>query len=252
MPASYTVHAVRLGVINGDRSESVFGFPKGTRVDIPVFSAAIEGNGQRILVDTGLSNPEHWSSQNRHSIAPEEVLEVALARLNWKLEDVDMIINTHLHYDHCGNNLAFPNAQIYVSRREWDFAANPSNAQMPVYDLDWTGPDLTYMNYTLIDTDDYDVVRGVRVIQTPGHTPGHQSVIVKTDEGLLCVTGDAANMLDNLRLATPPGNFVSASSAVASIRKICDRADRVLINHEPSISPYQSSGFPLAPTPPPG
>lgn len=251
MPPAYTVTAVRLGMINSDRSESLYGSPKGTRVDIPVFCAAIEGNNQRILVDTGLRDPERWSSVNHHSVAPEEALEVALGNLGWKLKDVDIVINTHLHYDHCGNNLAFPEAQMFVSRAEWEFAANPSSAQTPTYDLDWTSPELTYLNYALINHDDWDVVRGVRIIQTPGHTPGHQSVIVTTDEGLLCITGDAANMLDNFRLGTPPGNFTSAPVAVRSLQKIHNRADRVLISHEPSIKPYQNSDFPLVPALPP-
>lgn len=247
MPPIYTAHALRLGMIRSDRSESIHGFPKGTMVDVPVFVAAIEGNGHRILVDTGLTDPEKWSSVNRHSLAPEEAIEVALASLGWKVGDVDIIVNTHLHYDHCGNNLAFPEAQFFVSRTEWDFAGDPSNAQAPTYDLQWTGPKLTYMNYTLVDTDDYDVLPGLRVIETPGHTPGHQSVIVNTVEGLLCVTGDAGNMLDNFRSLTPPGNFVSSRDAIESLRKICSRADRLLINHEPSIKPFQNSDFPLAP-----
>jgi glyoxylase-like metal-dependent hydrolase (beta-lactamase superfamily II) len=89
----------------------------------------------------------------------------------------------------CGKQRRDAGYAIFVSRAEWEFAADPSSAQAVLYDISWTGPDLTYMNYTLISSDHYDVLPGVRIIETPGHTPGHQSVLVNTAEGILCVTG---------------------------------------------------------------
>jgi N-acyl homoserine lactone hydrolase len=246
---TYSVHAVRVGTIHADRCESVYGASPGTMLDLPVYIAAIEGNGHKVLVDTGLSDPAKWSVGNRHIQPPEERIDAALAELGWRTSDVDLVINTHMHYDHSGNNLAFPHAQFYISRAEWEFGAHPSNAQAWTYDLDWTGPELTYMNYTLIDTDDYDVLRGLRIIQTPGHTPGHQSVLVNTAEGILCVTGDAANLLDNFAIPMHVANFVSPRDALASLEKIRSRADRVLVNHEPSIQNFQNSGFPICPEP---
>ncbi|WP_162246752.1 MULTISPECIES: N-acyl homoserine lactonase family protein [unclassified Rhodococcus (in: high G+C Gram-positive bacteria)] len=236
-------------MIHADRCESVYGSEPGTMLDLPVYIAAIEGNGHKILVDTGLSNPEKWSVTNKHLQPAEEQIDGALAHIGWKLTDVDLIINTHLHYDHSGNNLAFPDAQFYISRAEWEFGAAPSNAQCWTYDLDWTGPDLTFLNCTIVDSDDYDVLRGLRVIQTPGHTPGHQSVLVNTAEGVLCVTGDAANLLDNFAIPMHVANFVSPLDAMASLEKIRTLSDRVLVNHEPSITNYQSSGFPVCPDP---
>jgi len=245
----YVVHAVRVGRIHADRCESVYGSPPGTMLDLPVFVAAIEGNGHKILVDTGLSNPGKWSTSNLHVQPHEETIGAALAELGWRTTDIDIVINTHLHYDHSGNNLAFPGARFYISRAEWSFGAYPSNAQAWTYDLNWTGPDLTYLNYTLLDTDDFDVLPGLRIIKTPGHTPGHQSVLVNTAEGILCVTGDAANLLDNFAIPMHVANFVSPQDALASLEKIRALADRVLVNHEPSISNFQNAGFPV---PPPG
>lgn len=245
----YTVHAVRVGMIHADRCESVYGSAPGTMLDLPVYIAAIEGNSHRILVDSGLSDPDRWSAGNRHVQPEGERIDAALAVLGWNIRDVDLVINTHMHYDHSGNNLAFPHAQFLVSRAEWEFSANPSNAQARTYDLDWTGPNLTFLNYTIVEVDDFDVLRGLRIIQTPGHTPGHQSVLVNTSEGVLCVTGDAANLLDNFAIPMHVANFVSPTAAMASLAKIRDRADRLLINHEPSIRNYQSSDFPTCPEP---
>ncbi len=56
---------------------------------------------------------------------PEETIDAALAELGWRRGDVDIVINTHLHYDHAENNLAFPQAQFYVSEAEWHWAVGP-------------------------------------------------------------------------------------------------------------------------------
>src|SRR6476660_1774582 len=134
MIQTYTVHALRLGTIRADKSGTVHGFPPGT-----------------VLKDA-----EKWSGENPHTIKPGQMIDAALAELGWRRRDIDLIINSHLHYDHSENNLAFPQAQFFVSRTEWDFAHDPSHAQATLYTLEWTGPDLTFENYTLVDAEDYD------------------------------------------------------------------------------------------------
>jgi N-acyl homoserine lactone hydrolase len=247
MIPTYTVHTLRLGTIRADKSTAVFGFPPGILLDVPIWAAAVEGNGRRLLVDTGLKDAEKWSRYNPHSIAPNQTIDAALSGLGWRRRDVDLVINSHLHYDHAENNLAFPHAQLFVSRAEWEFAADPGSAQAGLYDLEWTGPDLTHLNYTIVDADHYDVLPGIRIIRTPGHTPGHQSVLVNTDEGILCVTGDAACMMENLTGPTPPGTHVGKGLALDSLRKIITLSDRVLMNHDPELKAYQNSAFPTTP-----
>jgi len=244
---TYDVHAVRLGTIRADKSGTVYGYPKGTVLDVPIWAAAIEGGGRKILVDTGIRDAAKWSEIEPHTIAPEETIDAALAELGWRRRDVDIVINSHLHYDHAENNLAFPQAQFYVSDEEWRWASDPSSAQAWAYDLEWTGDDVTFMDYCLVQRDHYDVMPGLRIIQTPGHTPGHQSVMVNTEEGVLCVTGDAACMMENLTLPTPPGTHIGSALALASLQKIADLSDRVLMNHDPELTRFQGSGFPLTP-----
>jgi len=241
------VHALRLGSIRTEKSAAVQGAAPGI-IDIPVWVAAVEGNGRRMLIDTGIKDAEKWSRGAPHSLELGETIDARLAELGWVRADIDLVINSHLHYDHAENNLALPNAQFFVSRAEWEFARDPSSAQAGLYDFEWTGPDLTFMNYTLIGIDYYDVLPGVRVIQTPGHTPGHQSVLISTDEGVLCVTGDAACLMENLTIPAPPGVHISSAVALDSIDKICRLSDRVLMNHDVQIQQFQSSGFPVVPT----
>ena len=122
MSPIFEVHAIRLGTIRADKSGTVYGYPPGTVLDVPVWAAAIEGGGRKILVDTGIRDAEKWSRVEPHSVTAAESIDAALAELGWRRNDVDTVINTHLHYDHAENNLAFRQAQFYVSAGEWEWA----------------------------------------------------------------------------------------------------------------------------------
>jgi N-acyl homoserine lactone hydrolase len=246
-PPIYTVHALRLGTLTVDRGGMIYGFPRGELIDIPVWSAAIEGGGHRVLVDTGLADPRRWSAYNPCLQRADETLAAALAELGWKHADIDIVVNTHLHYDHCENNPFLPRAQFFVSELEWVHAHRPVPSQAWSYQAPWTGPEVTERNYTRIRADSYDVLPGLRMISTPGHTPGHQSVLVDTADGVLCVAGDAACLMENLAVPTPPAVNVSVEESLRSIEKIRTLAQRILMNHDPNIAKFQSSTFPMMP-----
>jgi N-acyl homoserine lactone hydrolase len=240
----YTVHAIRTGTMTVDRAALLYGVRPGTLVDIPVWAALVEGHGRRILVDTGLANAARWQQYQPTLQKPGESLGAALAELGWSLGAIDAVVNSHLHYDHCENNPALTQAQFFVSAREWDYAQRPVPSQAWSYAAEWTGADVTIDDYTLITTDDYELMPGIRIIRTPGHTPGHQSVLVDTAEGVLCIAGDAACLMENLSLPTPTTVTISVEQSLASLARIRASADRVLMNHDPSVSPFQTSGYP--------
>jgi N-acyl homoserine lactone hydrolase len=140
----------------------------------PGYLHAIEHPDGRILVDSGMidSTPEldeEWAP----TIYPERIPR-----------EVALVINTHLHFDHCGGNRLFPGVPIYVQRREREAAREP----------DYTVPEwVEFAGATYVELDgEAEIVPGVRVLPTPGHTPGHQSVLVDTDDGLVVVAGDIA------------------------------------------------------------
>ena len=105
-------------------SERGFGEP----VDMPAWTAAIEGDGKRILVDTGIADPA-WVEKVMVPcwIEDDERIDRALGELGWSLNSIDVVINTHLHHDHCANNRLLPNAQFYVTAREWEYARRRSS-----------------------------------------------------------------------------------------------------------------------------
>ncbi len=107
-----------------------------------------------------------------------------LAQLGCAPADVTYVVNTHLHFDHAGNNDLFGDARLFVQREQWEFARD--NPDFPAFC--W---DLPQWDYVLLDGETA-VVDGVRVLPTPGHSPGHQSVVVRLPEvGTVILCGDA-------------------------------------------------------------
>jgi N-acyl homoserine lactone hydrolase len=154
--------------------------PDGT--DWPVHGFVVTHPGGAALVDTGVGGwPEllsDWRVVNRSAAD-------ALAELDLTPADIGLVINTHLHFDHCGQNAVFPHASIYVQRTEL------SRVEREARDIyDWF--DFMNAKFELLDGD-AEILPGLSVITTPGHTSGHQSVVVQSaggDPDLL--VGDAA------------------------------------------------------------
>lgn len=240
----YTVTAIKLGTLTVDKSGMTYGVDPGVRVDVPVWAAAVEGNGTRLLVDTGVADPQRWLGHNPCWQEDDETLPAALAELGWSLQDVDVVINSHLHYDHAENNTLLPHARFYVSLTEWEYAKQPIATQRWLYDFEWTDGALGFQDYTLVTADHYEVMPGVRLLQTPGHSRGHQSVLINTPQGVLCVAGDAACFMENFSLPTPPGGLTSAELALDSLERIRTHSDVVLMNHDPELTKFQSDGYP--------
>src|SRR6266705_6194829 len=148
----------------------------------PVHGFVVTHPGGAVLVDTGVGGPQQvlndWRVVNRSAAD-------ALAGLDMTPADIGLVINTHLHFDHCGQNAVFSHAACHVQRAELDRAKRESREL-----YDWFG----FMNarWELLDGDT-EIVPGVRVIATPGHTSGHQSVLVAAADGAQEVLiGDAA------------------------------------------------------------
>src|SRR5580700_2658057 len=148
----------------------------------PVHGFVITYPGGAALVDTGVGGPPQvlsdWRVVNR-SVAD------ALAGLDMSPADIGIVINTHLHFDHCGQNAVFGHAAHYVQRAE---LARAEREAPELYD--WFG----FMNarFELLDGD-AEIVPGLSVLATPGHTVGHQCVLVRTGDGAGdLLIGDAA------------------------------------------------------------
>lgn len=250
-PVNYTVTAIYFGSLNVDWTAQLYGREPGVMIDSPVWGAVIEGNGLRALVDTGVRDPA-MVSQNMAPCtqAPGETPAGALDVLGWRPGDIDVVINTHLHFDHCGHNAQFPNARFYVSQAEWDFAQQSDSPQANLYaPREWLLPPLSPDRYVMVGADDYTVADGLEIFATPGHSPGHQSVLVRTTEGTLCIAGDAVNIPENFTLRRPVGYLTSLEQGTRSIEVIRGKADRLLMAHDNRLVKFMTSGYPEVPGP---
>ena len=197
--------------------------------DWPVHGFVVTHPGGAVLVDTGCGGPDKvlndWRVVNR-SVAD------ALAGLGMTPADIGLVINTHLHFDHCGQNAVFAHAPCYVQRAELDRAERESREL-----YDWFG----FMNarWALLDGD-VEIVPGLSVITTPGHTVGHQCVVVATDDQADLLIGDAAYTPH--QFAGPPdkdvlpgqaSNLVAWRGSLDRIRSL--EPDRVHFCHHTDI-----------------
>ena len=169
--------------------------------DWPVHGFVVTHPGGAVLVDTGVGGPQQvlddWRGVNRSAAD-------ALAELDMTPGDIGLVINTHLHFDHCGQNAVFKHAACYVQRAE---LARAKRESPELYD--W----FDFMNATfeLLDGD-AEVLPGLAVIATPGHTAGHQSVVVQSADGTPdLLIGDAA--YTPRQYSGPPGEELPPGQA---------------------------------------
>lgn len=179
-------------------------------VQIPICCFFIQHEGRNILFDAGISSEYMGtvlSEKEKGMVLPEdEFLPYALRqKVNVKPEDVDILILSHLHVDHVGTAACFPNAIVMARETEFQFARSFSNPMETIYSafqklapLDW---------FLIPDNSDYDVCGDgrIKLICTPGHTPGHQSLLVSTDNsGVLLLAADGCNSRFHLQTGMLP------------------------------------------------
>ncbi len=157
-------------------------------------SLYIETDKNRILVDTGIGDlPSQYKKY--YEIDRKTTIEKELRAMSLTPDDISIVVNTHLHFDHCGNNHLFKSATHMVQERELNYALNPPERFMKGgYIREY----LDCYNFKTIDGE-HHLDDDVLLIQTPGHTPGHQSVIVKKENKKYIFCGDVAPLQENIK-----------------------------------------------------
>ena len=151
---------------------------------IPVCGYLVDHPDGLLLFDTGLAPVDDETRRRYHPRAMS--VETALRVIGLRTSDVSLIVNCHLHADHAGGNAAFPGVPVFVQQSELNAARRP----------DYTVAEHTHAfdgaRLSILDGE-AELLPGVRVIQTPGHSPGHQALAVDTDKGWLVLAGQAFN-----------------------------------------------------------
>lgn len=244
----WRIEPLLCGLINGvSQAEVTYGEGFADVIALPIFAYLLRGPHGTILVDAGAEPPERLA----HSMpAPIDhsngcTLLEQLAKRHVSVGDIDAVIATHLHWDHIGGCAFLPDVPVYVQRKELAFASAPLPTQLLQYHSTLLGLDPYWSHLgsrlRLIEGAQ-TLFAGVDVIETPGHTDGHQSVLVQTDAGQFCITGDLVDSFRNWtgrrRLwpewiqGIPPGNLSNVADWYASAARIRSLDCRILPAHD--------------------
>jgi N-acyl homoserine lactone hydrolase len=160
---------------------------------MPVYVHVIDHPDGRVLVDTGMTELHPAVADMDPRIQP-------LSDQDLDLGSIDIVVNTHLHFDHCGGNRLFADTPIYVQRRELDDARGEDGYTI----REWV--DAPGVGYVPVDGE-YELLPGLRLVPAPGHCRGMQVVVVETGGRPLVVGGDVAVSFGELDEPTSEGQL---------------------------------------------
>jgi N-acyl homoserine lactone hydrolase len=191
--AQIQIHPLHLGFITRPIALFCEGLDQDVNVDLPLIAWYLEGSDQKILIDTGGGDPLQANPKCMpYKRIEDQSIENALARIGIMCEDIELVINTHLHWDHACGNQSFSQARFLVQEDELRYArSQPSDAPgaCPAKILE--------MNYETVKGDT-QVAEGVRTLFTPGHTPGLQGILVDGAQRQYFLAGDNLPLFQNL------------------------------------------------------
>lgn len=239
------IHALPAGVLR-DFPTAALTYQRGWGEfrDVPQIMFVVTGGDKPVVVDTGTPTPE--IVREYHGYDFERPVQhdprTTLAGIGVDPDEVDLVVNTHLHWDHCGNNTLFRNARFVVQRAEYEYALDPLEPTRVAFEnTDRIQPPWLPVRdrFDLVDGD-AQIAEGISVVHLPGHTPGSQGVVVRTDTGSFLIAGDCVNLYRNwegdgsLRHIVN-GSLMSLSDHLDSYRRIEELGVEVIPSHDPLV-----------------
>lgn len=213
-------------------------------IDVTIYSWYLKGPEENIVVDTGC--PIEIVRKHRPICKEIMSFEDALKKVGLTPERVDVVIQTQLHYDHCGNTYKC-NAEVIVQRKELEFALAPHPVMAGLYDREM----FSRLKFHIVEGD-AEVAEGIHLLFVPGHSAGTQAVAVETAKGTAIITGFCCTMdafimprevsgyafesLDQLEAMWPvraPGIHINPLQAFDSALRVKGLADIIVPIHDP-------------------
>ncbi len=238
----YTLIPIHIGKIQVDLGIMTYRMNYGIKEWIPMVSWYIKAGDKNILIDTGISS-RRSAELTEAQIVDMTDLEEGLNRVGIAAGEVDLVIQTHLHYDHSGNTYRCKNARVIVQKSELEYAQAPHPMQGYLYDPAL----LRDLRFEVVEGD-HQILPGIEVIHLPSHTPGVQAVSVNTAEGKvvisgICCIGANFNPPEPLRdhqkkhywKIIPPGNFINLYDAYNNMLRLKGLGDILIPQHDLSL-----------------
>ncbi|HEV3052144.1 MAG TPA: MBL fold metallo-hydrolase, partial [Longimicrobium sp.] len=262
-----TLHTLEAGMVRLDGG-AMFGvvpkplwekrIPADERNRIPLATRCVlvQTRDELVLLETGLGNKENEKFLDIYGVdnassdpAYPDRLQQLIAEAGFRAQDVGVVIDTHLHFDHAGGNtyrdaegqvrVSFPNARYHVQRGEWEWAHRNNERTSASYLPDNYDPVMAAGQLELLDGE-VEIVPGISVYRTPGHCPHHQSVLLRSGGETACFLADVMPTFAHLPLPWIMGYDVEPLVTLETKRRILRRAvdERwlVVFEHDASVA----------------
>ncbi len=213
-------------------------------IRIPVPAYIIDHPKGLAVFDTGLRGGLSDTADPGHAAYAAWKINVELpagadissriAAIGRDVSEVQFVINSHLHFDHCGGNHQVPNAPLLIQKREWEAGKIPELQQKVGFD-----PHDYDLGHDVIAVDDEHDLFGdgsAVLFPTYGHTPGHQSMKLRTESGKIVLTADACyfrSVLQSLRLPRTVFDREAMRESLMRLRALQAAGAELYFGHEP-------------------
>lgn len=218
------------------------------RIELALNCLLIRAHGKNILVDTGLGGKQDEKFRRMFAVERRPTLQESLKTVGLTPADIDMVINTHLHFDHAGGNTmkgadgqlvpAFPRAKFFVQRGEYEDAVHPSERTQASYRQENIVPVADLDRWELLDGET-ELLPGLSVVVTDGHTRHHQGVRIESEGQTAFYLGDLIPTVSHLPLPYIMGYDLFPLQTLEAKRRILDQAFErhwlLLFEHDPKI-----------------
>ncbi len=220
---------------------------ESNRISLSLTALLIRANGKNILVDTGLGPKEDEKFQRMFAVERAPTILESLKRLGLGQEDIHLVINTHLHFDHAGGNTmqengsvrpTFPNAKYFIQHGEYEDAARANERTKASYRRDNSTP-IAHLNQWEFLQGDTELLPGITAVVTAGHTRFHQAVKIESEGQTAFYLGDLIPTVSHLPLPYIMGYDLFPLQTLETKRWVLDRAFEerwlLLFEHDPSV-----------------
>lgn len=226
------------------------------RIPLAARAMLVETPDELVLIETGLGNKADEKAIQIYGLetlpsdptAGADRLQAGIREAGFEPDQVTVVINTHLHFDHAGGNtyhdadgelrIAFPRARHLVQRQEWEYAHHTNERTRASYLADDFDPVAEAGLFEFLDGE-VEILPGISVIRTPGHTPYHQSVLVRSGGRTACYLGDVVPTVAHLPLPWIMGYDVEPLVTLESKRRVLagalEEAWLLVFTHDPVV-----------------
>lgn len=218
------------------------------RIRLELGVLLIKARGKTILVDTGIGNKCNPKFTEIYGVERRPTIEQSLAKCGLSSDDIGLVINTHFHFDHAGGNTrrdangkieaTFPKATYFIQKGEWEDAMHPNERTRGSYLLE---------NYEVLPQNgrldllngDSEILKGISVIRTPGHTAHHQAVFVESEGEKAIFLGDLIPTVSHIPLPYIMAYDLFPLTSIETKRMILEQAAEehwlLIFQHDPKI-----------------